>query len=385
MYCLQIFDNDCGFAAFKNLLYLLKGHKRIYFYLTNPFINHNYSYYDLMAYGKKFGVTLEGFHVSSINDAITNKPFIAEIVDHHVTHAVTIKKVKNNFVYFIDPMSGKRKMKVEEFNHIFTGNILIVQNVEQNTRIKIKSFRVFPRLLVLGIFVFNIVNIFLTYFYSSSTTSLFIGLILLLVLNFICSKLFLFLVNRKTEKTMLKSIYASYIRKDKKIYEKVFEDKNETLATAAGKASSLITSIFLSIILITHSPVFIVPLVAIVLISFVSMTIMTTMCNRVQDDERYNRFGDYDFLCKKVNGVRIVRNLDEITKILIIALTIIFMIVIENSASINFGLFYFLSLYTYATNINDAIVYVYDYPKTIKMINRIDTYYSISIRSQSKK
>ena len=123
--------SDCGICCLASIIKYYGGNVSLeslrYFTETN---NYGTNAYELINCAKRFGLDGYGEKVKKIDDI--NFPVIAHLkLENDFYHFIVIYKIKNDFVYVMDPSYGNKKMKLEEFYNIFTGNILKFNQVQE--------------------------------------------------------------------------------------------------------------------------------------------------------------------------------------------------------------------------------------------------------------
>jgi len=85
------------------------------------------SAYHIIHTFKKWGFDSTGILVNNISNAELKFPFIAHVIlENGLEHFVVVKNITDNTIYLMDPGIGNVKMKLEVFNKLFTGNIILV-------------------------------------------------------------------------------------------------------------------------------------------------------------------------------------------------------------------------------------------------------------------
>lgn len=209
-HCLQIKNNDCGFACLKMLLANFH-HDQNYLFLKQNLKFNEYSFLDLKKIAKKNYVDLKGYQ---INDLLLIKKFpcIGLIKLNNLHHYVLIEKITKNFVYYFDPSNGEKKAEIGDFKEIFTGNILLIENGENhkcNNYLK-KERNLYPLIALLFNFI-QIVFLFLTSFIDDNSLKMLIVLLLFL---------FMLIINSIINTIIIKNY-------DKKIIYPLIEIKQE--------------------------------------------------------------------------------------------------------------------------------------------------------------
>ena len=86
------------------------------------------NFYDIKEAAKEIGLNSKGYKIDDIEKLIEiEKPFISQIVKNNYSHFVVIYKIKNNKITIMDPANGMMMMTINEFEKIWTGNILILE------------------------------------------------------------------------------------------------------------------------------------------------------------------------------------------------------------------------------------------------------------------
>ena len=119
---------------------------RGYLYLKHPKLSGTYSFLELKDIASNYGVTLNGYRFLKNEDLLTihTFPFIAQIKKGEVGHAVLVYKIKKNYIYFADPLEGKKKMKLEEFYLMFANTCLIYDEVKEDKK-KMRVYKFIPK------------------------------------------------------------------------------------------------------------------------------------------------------------------------------------------------------------------------------------------------
>ncbi len=125
----QLNDHDCGLAALKSMLYYYSNGNNL---IKEEDLNHEeYSFYDLKEIAKKNDMEVKGVEVMNIAEL---KPSIIQVKYNEITHFLFFLKIKNNYVYVIDPSYGKRKIKRDYFENIFLKKALIFEDIKINKK-----------------------------------------------------------------------------------------------------------------------------------------------------------------------------------------------------------------------------------------------------------
>ena len=123
---LQLYSDDCGFTCLKMLLANLKK-DRWYLYLKHPKNSGTYSFFELKEIAKRYDVHLSGYKFLNDDDllSISKFPFIANVKNGQVGHALFVYKLNKKYIYYVDPNHGKEKMKLSDFYKIWDHSCLI--------------------------------------------------------------------------------------------------------------------------------------------------------------------------------------------------------------------------------------------------------------------
>ena len=123
--------SDCGICCLASIIKYYGANVSLeslrYFTETN---NYGTNAYELINCAKRFG--FDGYGEKCEKIANMNFPAIAHLkLENDFFHFVVIYKIKNDFIYIMDPSYGNKKMKLEEFYKIFTGNILRFNQIQE--------------------------------------------------------------------------------------------------------------------------------------------------------------------------------------------------------------------------------------------------------------
>lgn len=125
----QVQSLDCGIAVIQMI--------HNYFYdqwisLASLKSNVNYSteginILELSTLAAKFGIHLESYEgqIDALNNLELKQPIISIIKSDTFLHYIVIDKIKNGYVIYYDPISGRKKISFDEFGKIYN-NIIIV-------------------------------------------------------------------------------------------------------------------------------------------------------------------------------------------------------------------------------------------------------------------
>lgn len=122
-------ESDCGACA---LFWIIKYYDG---YVPLEIIKHDTyttkegtTFLNIKNAATKYGFAVIGKNTYTFNDI--QNPFIAQIkINDYLYHFIVVYKIHNNYVYIMDPAKGYCKFSSEEFNKIFTGNILMFEKI----------------------------------------------------------------------------------------------------------------------------------------------------------------------------------------------------------------------------------------------------------------
>ena len=81
---------------------------------------------------KEIGLDAKGYKVKSIEECTKiDSPFISQIFINNMPHFVVVYKIKNNKLTLMDPAKGMINISKEDFNKLFTGNILLLEPIKK--------------------------------------------------------------------------------------------------------------------------------------------------------------------------------------------------------------------------------------------------------------
>lgn len=100
---------------------------------------------ELSNLGNQFGLLLEGFEgdFESLKDFEVIEPIISLINQEGVYHYIIITKIKNNKVYYLDPVLGKVNKSFEDFKTIYQNILIIVTKTSFQSKVKNHNERLF--------------------------------------------------------------------------------------------------------------------------------------------------------------------------------------------------------------------------------------------------
>ena len=135
----QLYSNDCGVCAIKNLMNLY-GKRKIVNATLSP---QGISMEQIIKVLKEefFDVTAVSFEISELKKVKKFKPYIALITNQRASHYVVIYKKNNRHVFVLDSLASKSyKLTYEEFSKIDSKKSIIVDNLKEMTY-KFKNFQ----------------------------------------------------------------------------------------------------------------------------------------------------------------------------------------------------------------------------------------------------
>lgn len=88
------------------------------------------SLYGLIKGGEKLGINLTGVRADKISDIKKDElPVIAHIINEKgFMHFIIVEKVTDKNIFILDPAKGKEKLSFAEFEKLWTGVLMLVQN-----------------------------------------------------------------------------------------------------------------------------------------------------------------------------------------------------------------------------------------------------------------
>lgn len=135
----QLYSNDCGICAIKNLLHLYGKKKIINVDLSPQGISMQQIIEELKE--EFFDVKAVSFEINELKKVKKFKPYITLLTNEKASHYVVIYKKNNRHVFILDSLSNKSyKLTYEEFSKIDSKKSIIVENLKEMTY-KFKSFQ----------------------------------------------------------------------------------------------------------------------------------------------------------------------------------------------------------------------------------------------------
>lgn len=129
----QTSDHDCGFTCLKILL-ANTHHDQNYLFLPSPFKeDENVSFLSLIKEAELYQTTLSPLKATNKEELSSNVevPFIARLNFDNVFHAVYVYKIGKKYVYYFDPSKGKKKLMIDEFIYLWTGELIAIKEANK--------------------------------------------------------------------------------------------------------------------------------------------------------------------------------------------------------------------------------------------------------------
>ena len=124
--------SDCGICCLESIIVYYNG----FIPLETLRINTNTDIdgcnaYELINCAKKYGFNAYGKKIEKIYlDFTISYPLIAHLkLNNNYYHFVVIYKIKDNYIYIMDPAIGRKKLSLDEFNKDFTGVLLYFEPI----------------------------------------------------------------------------------------------------------------------------------------------------------------------------------------------------------------------------------------------------------------
>lgn len=123
--------SDCGICCLASIIRFFGGDVSLeclrYYTGTN---NYGTNAYELINCARRFGLDGYGKKLEKLKDI--KFPIIAHLkLENDFYHFVVVYKMKNNFVYIMDPSVGLKRIEISYFYKIFTGNVLYFKQVRE--------------------------------------------------------------------------------------------------------------------------------------------------------------------------------------------------------------------------------------------------------------
>ncbi len=118
---------DCGICCMQWIIMYYDGYISLEKLRIDTLTNINgTNAYEIVNTFKKWGFDAMGLKDVNIAKDILKFPLIAHLqLENGLEHFVVIKAVDANIIYLMDPGIGNRKLKLDEFNKLFTGHVII--------------------------------------------------------------------------------------------------------------------------------------------------------------------------------------------------------------------------------------------------------------------
>lgn len=219
--------SDCGVCSLLSIIKYYKGYIPLEELRINSLTdNKGVTAYNLIECAKKYGFQSEGVKVNNLESE--NLPCIAHLnINKSLTHFVSVYKISNNKIFYMDPSVGYISESILEFYKKFTGIVIrlkprtvIVKKEVKKVIQKLmcseikKHYKQFIIILFINI-TLVLTTIICSLFYNNIFENIFIITMLLLVGNVIISVL-KYLIDTKIEKLVSKveqNIMNSYFEK----------------------------------------------------------------------------------------------------------------------------------------------------------------------------
>lgn len=132
--------SDCGICSLASIINYYGGHISLETLRFNTNTSSNgTNAYELINCAKKYGFNSYGKTVEKIENIKT--PFIAHLrLENDFYHFVVVYKVRDNNLLIMDPAIGFKKIKLIDFNKLFTGVILCFSPISTIPRFKENKF-----------------------------------------------------------------------------------------------------------------------------------------------------------------------------------------------------------------------------------------------------
>ena len=180
-FCYQANDSDCGFASLKMLL-AIRSKERGCLNIQKKNKRTNYSFADLIAIAKDYGLSLAGYRYEKKDNVSVKTPFLA-LLGHN--HLVVVTRLNSFSVTYLDPAKGKIKTHRDEFNQRWSGDTLEAESDKtENIKLvtpckKTKLNSLFPKLVNFILSTSSLASLLLGFFFIKDDAYIFIPLILL--------------------------------------------------------------------------------------------------------------------------------------------------------------------------------------------------------------
>ncbi len=176
-FCYQANDSDCGFACLKMIL-AIKYKNEGCLNISKKNKRTNYSFADLIAIGKDYGLSLTGYRYEEKEKVSVKTPFLALLEQNHLVVVTHLNSFK---VTVLDPSKGELRMTRAEFNKIWSGDTLEIESFKavkfNSRRLKVTPF--LPKLINFILSISSLASLLVGFFFIKDDAYIFIPLILL--------------------------------------------------------------------------------------------------------------------------------------------------------------------------------------------------------------
>lgn len=124
---------ECGSACLLSIIRYYQGNISMnrLLELTNT-TKDGTNFFNISEAAKEIGLDAKGYKVKSIEECTKiDSPFISQIFINNMPHFVVVYKIKNNKLTLMDPAKGMINISKEDFNKLFTGNILLLEPIKK--------------------------------------------------------------------------------------------------------------------------------------------------------------------------------------------------------------------------------------------------------------
>lgn len=310
------------------------------------------SFYNLNEAALKIGLESMAFKVDRKNDSSKlcdiKMPSICQIIDNSYEHFVVVYKIKNNKITIMDPASGFKTIKLQEFMSKWTGYIMVFSKVKQLPYVDdvkylnkvIVDTLVKNKIIILSIFLLSIVFIVVSCLYTMysgividkiiNTTKnnllmiTFIFSILMLIKcisSFFRNELLIFL-NQKLDCSIFLSAFQKILLLPYSYYKnrttgEVISRIND-LAYVKNMLSKIILTVFLdliislvcSVVLFNINKMMFFMLVITILVYIIIFYIFRDILKKYTDINQENNAQISSFMVETINGFETIKNLN---------------------------------------------------------------------------
>ncbi len=122
-------SKDCGVCSMAFIISYYNGYVPIEKLREDTYTNTSgTTFYHIVNAFNKWGFDSYGIVEKDLNSPNLSYPLIAHLhLKNNLEHFVVVLKVKKDIVYLMDPSIGYKKMKIKDFETIFTGNIVLAK------------------------------------------------------------------------------------------------------------------------------------------------------------------------------------------------------------------------------------------------------------------